>query len=380
MRNIQYFSNKVNKHIIDNAEVRRVTEVLRTGLLSKPDGGPVVGELQRRLSKLLNMKYVFAVTSGTAALHSAIVALGLKPGDEVIVPALANIADCSVVLQVGAKPVFADVDQLDFNVAPESIKAKISKRTKAIIAVHMYGQPAKMNEIKNLAKRHKLVLIEDCAQAAGAKYHGKHVGSFGDIGCFSLYQTKHIVAGEGGVVATNNKKFAGIITSIANNGIMKANLDAYDYDKVGFNYQMTELQAALALVQLKKLDRNNRARRKNAGVYISKLSKLGIQFQKVNKGTENSYFYLTGLLPERFASKRDALLDQVKERGVPIKKLYPLALTEITLMKHRVPHNCPIAQSLTKRLFNLFVNPGLEKDDINFMAETIKACYKQLST
>ena len=378
MKNIQYFTNKINKHIIDGSEVSRVAEVLHTGFLSKPDGGPVVTEFQNKMSQKLDMRYVFAVTSGTAALHSAVVALELRPGDEVIVPALANIADCSVVLQEGAKPIFVDVDPRDFNIEPSAIEAKITKSTKAIIIVHMYGQPAKISQIQTIAERHGLVVIEDCAQAAGARYRGKYVGSFGDISCFSLYQTKHIVAGEGGVVATNNKKFAEIITSIANNGIMKSDLDAYDYDRVGFNYQMTEPQAALALTQLEKLDHNNRERRNNADLYTSIFANYDIQFQEVNEGTENAYFYLTGLLPKPLESKRDEFLSRVKGLGVPIKKLYPLALTETTLMKRRVPQDCTIAQGLTKRLFNVYVNPGLEAEDIRFMAGVVEQCYKEL--
>ena len=256
--NIQLLLDKINGSIVEEPDIKQIVSVLRSGFLSKPDGGPIVAEFQKIIAELHNKKYAFAVNSGTSALHCAIVALSLLKDDEVIVPAFANIADCSTVLQEGGKPIFVDVDPKDFNIDPAKIEEKITPKTKAIIVVHMFGQPALIVDIRRIADKHKLILIEDCAQAAGAKYGRKYVGAFGDISCFSLYQTKHIISGEGGVVLTSNEKYAEIITSVANNGIMKHDLDAYNYDRIGFNYQMTEIQAALAIGQLNRLDKNNR--------------------------------------------------------------------------------------------------------------------------
>jgi len=369
--------DKINHSIIDDADIQKVIDVLRGGFLSKPDGGPKTVEFQKRMVELHGKRYAFAVNSGTSALHCAIVSLGLQKGDEVIVPALANIADCSVVLQEGGSPIFADINQKDFNIDPVKIEEKISPRTKAIVAVHMYGQPVKIKEIRRIADKHKLILIEDCAQAAGAKYNGKYVGSFGDISCFSLYQTKHIICGEGGVVMTNINKYAEIIASIANNGIVKHDLDAYDYDRIGFNYQLTDIQAALCIGQLKKLDENNDKRRRNADVFKNLLEDTDIQFQYSDGNTENSYFYLTGLLPRNLSDRRDNFLEIVKSFGVPIKKLYPLALTEISLFKDKkIKRDCLVAQDITKRIFNVYVNPGLDRIDIEFMAKAIKKAYE----
>lgn len=379
MLNIKTIIDKINRQIVDEADINRVVDVLRSGFLSKPDGGPATVEFQNLMAKSHHKKYAFAVTSGTSALHCAINALELKPGDEVIVPALANIADCSVVIQEGGKPIFVDVDPNDFNINSKKIEAKTSKKTRAIIVVHMFGQPAKIDEIRKIATKHKVALIEDCAQAAGARYKGKYVGSFGDISCFSLYQTKHIVCGEGGAVLTSNDNYEKIITSIANNGVMKENLDAYDYDRMGFNYQLTDIQSALAIGQLKKLDKNNILRRQNVKIYKTLLSDLDIQFQNGDKNTENSYFYLTGLLPKSMAGKRDNFLNIVKKLNAPIKKLYPLSLPELTLFKNKVKLNCPVAQDITKRIFNLHVNPGLDKKDIEFIVGAIKKAYKMIS-
>ncbi len=380
MTDIQIILDKINHSIVDDADIQRVVGVLRSGFLSKPDGGPAIAEFQKLMAKLHGNKYAFAVNSGTAALHCAIVALALQKDDEVIVPALANIADCSVVAQEGGEPIFVDIDPEDFNIDPTKIEEKITSKTKAIIVVHMYGQPAKIDEIRRIADKHKLVLMEDCAQAAGAKYNGKYVGSFGDISCFSLYQTKHIICGEGGVVMTNNERYAQIITSIANNGIIKHDLDAYDYDRIGFNYQLNDIQAALAIGQLHKLDKNNVKRRENAKEFRALLKDVEIQLQYSSNITEHSYFYLTGLLSENLTSQRDKFLNIVKSLGAPIKKLYPLALTELTLFRNKVDQDCPIAQDITKRIFNLYVNPGLDLEDIKFMAKVVKEAYATINT
>jgi perosamine synthetase len=379
MNNIEKIINKINKNIVSREEINNVIDILKTGFLSRPSGGPIANKFQTLMSKKLGQKYSFAVTSGTAALHLAIASLELGRSDEVIVPALANIADCSVIIQEGAKPVFADIDSNTFNIRPEEIERKITSKTKAIIVVHMYGQPAEMDEIRKIADNNNLILIEDCAQAAGARYKKKYVGSFGDISCFSFYQTKHIIMGEGGMVLTKSDKLSKIIGSIANNGIKKDNVDAYDYDRVGYNYQMAEIQAALGVIQLKKLEKLNKIRRNNAKIYKAQFKNTDIIFQKVGDYTENAYFYLTGLLPERLMIKRDIFLSRVKKKGVPIKNLYPLSLPETELMKVRGNYECPVAQTITKRLFNLYVNPGLNKKDIINFSKIIKRVYQNLN-
>jgi len=379
MMNSQIILDKINRQIVDDEDIDMVVKVLRSGFLAKPDGGPMIAEFQNMMSDYHSKKHAFAVTSGTASLHCAMVALELKNGDEVIVPALANIADASVVVQEGATPVFVDINSNNFNIDPAKIEEKITKNTRAIIVVHMFGQPAEMNEIMLIAKKHGIPVIEDCAQAAGARYKGEYVGSFGDISCFSLYQTKHIISGEGGMILVNNDSYAKIITSITNNGIMKEDLDAYDYDRIGFNYQYTEIQAALAIGQLNKLNGRNVIRRENVEKYKSLLSDLDIQFQHCDVDTENSYFYLTGLLPKSMCNRRDEFLKKVKEYNVPIKKLYPLALPELTVFKDDFDQDCLVAQEVTKRIFNLYVNPGLAYEEIEFMANAVRKAYDELS-
>lgn len=378
MNEIKKIIDKINRSILGDEEVNKVIDILKSGLLSRPGGGPAVQKFQSLMACRFGKKYAYGVNSGTSSLHLAVSSLGLKEKDEIIVPALANIADCSVVMQEGGRPVFADVDLKTFNVDFQDVERKITKNTRAIIVVHMYGEPVEIDKVINIAKRNNLVLIEDCAQASGARYAGRYVGSFGDINCFSFYQTKHIVTGEGGMVLTNNEEWSKIIDSLANNGIKKDNIDAYDYNRVGYNYQMTEIQAAQGMVQLGKLDELNKIRRQNADLYKQQLSDTGIIFQKTNPNSESAYFYLTGLLPERLASKRNEFLDRVKNKMVPIKNLYPLSLPEIELFKDKALDDCPVARNITKRLFNLYVNPGLKRKDIINFSNIIKDVYQKL--
>ena len=379
MADTQPILDKINKNIMDEEDIARVVEVLKGGFLSKPEGGPQVVEFEKRMAAEHGKKYALAVNSGTASLHCALTAIGLQEGDEVLVPALANIADPTVVIQVGATPIFVDVSPDDFNIDPKQAELKITSKTRAILVVHMYGQPVQIEKIQKLAAEHNLILIEDCAQAAGARYNGQYVGSFGDISCFSTYQTKHIISGEGGVVLTDNEAYVKIISSFSHNGIKRDDLDAYDYDRLGYNYQMTEIQAVLAARQLEKLDAKNAERRKNVEHYKMLLADLDITFQKGEQNTENSYFYLAGLLPESFIGKRDDFLTLVRRQSAPIKKLYPLALTELTYFKDKVEPDCVVAQNITKRIFNLYVNPGLEDDDIKFIAAAVRNAYEELS-
>ncbi len=378
MNNINKIIDRINRNILDDKEVEKVSQILRKGLLSRPGSGPTTKEFQKQIAKAHKKKYAYAVTSGTAALHLAVSVLSLKKGDEVIVPALSNIADCSVVIQEGGTPVFADIDPTTFNVDLNDINKKVTKKTKAIIVVHMYGEPVKMKKIIKIAKKYKLVVIEDCAQAAGAKYEGRYVGSFGDLSCFSFYQTKHIIAGEGGAVLTNKKEWFNKIDSLANNGIKKNDLNAYDYNLIGYNYQMTEMQACLGISQLKKLDKMNNIRRKNVEIYKEQLKDIGVTFQETNPQNENVYFYLTGLLPKELRNKRDLFVSKAINKGVPIKKLYPMPLTDVEIIKDKFYNKCMIAKDVTERLFNLYVNPGLTKKDINKFCKTIIKVYNNI--
>jgi len=199
----------INIPLIDNKEKEEVLKVLDSGILtSKSGNGPFVKKFQNEFSKFVNCKYAIATNSGTAALHSCLLALDLKPGDEIILPSFTFVATASVVLHVNAKPVFIDIDLETYTINPELIKDKITDRTKVIIPVHLFGHPADKKPIIEIAEKYNLFVIEDACQAHGAKYDGKMVGSIGDAACFSFYPSKNMTTGEGGMITTNNEEFA----------------------------------------------------------------------------------------------------------------------------------------------------------------------------
>ena len=377
----QDFIKKINSEIVSRSGVLAVVKVLESGVLSRPEGGPHVKKFQNRMSKLINKKFCFATTSGTSSLHAAIALLQLNKDDEVLIPAITFMADASVVLQEKAKLVFVDISKEDFNMDPADAIRKISKKTRAMIVVHMYGQPANMDKFVEIAKKYSLVLIEDCAQAMGATYKDRLVGSFGDISCFSFYQTKHLVSGEGGMIAVNSDKYAESLKSILNNGIKRSRLEDYDFDRIGFNYQMTEIQAAILLSQLNRLIRLNNTRIRNANIYRKILNDTDIQFQSTDSNSVNVYCYLTCLLPKRLCAKRDLFVAKVQKEGIPIKKQYPLSLPETEFIQKlfpNLPKNTPVACDFSKRVFNLYVNPGLDEVDINNFAQKILNIYKKI--
>lgn len=372
---LQELHDLMNKSNVDSQGLKNVTRVLESGFLSKPEGGDYVKKFQENIAVYFDKKFAFATTSGTASLHAAVAVLGLNPLDEVLVPAVTFMADASVVIQEGAKPVFVDVLSEDLNIDPDDVEKKITKKTKAIIVVHLYGRPANLDRLMKIAKKYNLVLIEDCAQAFGARYKGKRVGSYGDLAICSFYQTKHLVCGEGGMVLTDNKRWADKLKSILNNGIKHPNVDLYDFDNVGFNYQMTEMQAALGVRQLERIEELNLKRRERAQIYVDTLLETGLKFIGDTKDSYCVYCYQTAILPKKYKNKRNMIMKKLKSLDVPIKNQYPMALSETELarrLKLTDPSETPIASELTKRVINLFVHPGLDINDVKYFATSIK--------
>lgn len=374
MTKIQAVMNKINAEIVDEAGMQNVGKVLKSGFLSKPEGGKFVKMFQKKMSQKIGRKYALTTNSGTSALHGAVLVLKLKKNDEVLIPALTFFADASVVLQENVTPVFVDVSPDDFNIDPVDLEKKITKNSKAIIVVHLYGKPARMDEIINIAKKHKLIVIEDCAQAAGAKIGKKYVGSMGDIACFSFYQSKHLVTGEGGMILTDNPKYFESLKSILNNGVKRQNLDEYNFDHLGVNYQLSEMQAAIGLAQLKRLDKLNKIRRKHADIYRRLLADIGLSMQSETQNYYNVYCHFSCLLPKTLKHRRDEFIKKVTSFGVPVKKLYPLTLPETDMSKKLHLGNSdkvPVANDISERIINLFVNPGLSGKDINRFSKVV---------
>jgi dTDP-4-amino-4,6-dideoxygalactose transaminase len=264
---------------ITNEDKKAIMSTLNQNLLTD---GPKLRIFEKEFAKFTGAKYAIGVSNATAALHLSLKAIGIKKGDEVIVPDLTFVASANAILVSGATPVIVDISKEDYNISISSIENSINKKTKAIMPVHFAGKPCKMNKIKAIASKHGLSVIEDCAHAIGSRINKKHVGTFGNTGCFSFYPTKNLTTLEGGMIITNSKKISEIVKSLRNHGITKSYEDRFtkgrpwEYDVItpGYNYRLDEIRATLGISQLKRIKQNNKKRMNAALYYNSKLSKI----------------------------------------------------------------------------------------------------------
>lgn len=269
----------ITKPWFDKKETEAVQKPLKTGWVVQ---GPNVEEFEKRIAQFTKAKYTRATTSCTTALHLALLSVGIKPGDEVILPSFTYIATANVIEYVGAKPVFVDIDLNTFNIDPEKIKQKITKKTKAIIPVHLFGLCADMRPILKIARQHKLKVIEDAACAIGGFYFKKHAGTIGDAGCLSFHPRKSITTGEGGMVLTNSQKIANAITCLRDHGASKSDLQRHkkagyllpNFNILGYNYRTTDIQAAIGIEQVKKLPQILKTKKILAKKFYSALKKI----------------------------------------------------------------------------------------------------------
>lgn len=312
---------------IGEREIKSISGVIKSKWLTM---GALTGEFEKRFSKFAGTRYAIFVNSGTAALHLACRALGLGPGDEVICPALTFVATSNAVLYAGAKPAFTDVTGLDdFNISPYDIEKKISKKTKAIMVMHYAGYPCAMDEIKKIAKKYSLFVIEDSAHALGAEYKGIKCGALSDVGAFSFFPNKNMTTAEGGMVVTNDKKIADKVRLLRSHGMSKTTWDrfkgranSYDVLDLGYNYRPSEINAALGIEQLRKIDINNKKREKLTLKYRKALKGLsGCSVPFLNNSGLSSYHIFPLLLSETI--NRDKLIECLRKRGVQVSIHYP---------------------------------------------------------
>jgi perosamine synthetase len=316
--------------IIGDEERRRVKEVLDSGMLSgfiakdgpAFHGGKQVQEFEKLVKEYFSVPYAVTVNSATAGLHAALGACGVGPGDEVIVTPYTMCASATAIVMMNAIPVFADIDERTFCLDPDEVRKKITPRTKGIVVVHLFGGAADMDAIMDIASEHKLFVVEDCAQAPGARYKGRHVGTFGDAGVFSLNQHKTITCGEGGFVITKSDRLALRMQLIRNHGeVVVADMKVEDTSNIiGFNYRMTELEAAVAIGQFKHLDEWNGYRRGLAAYLTKKLSCFDfLELPHVPDEVEHVYFvYPLKLKSGAIGVSRDALIKALNAEGIPI--------------------------------------------------------------
>lgn len=359
----------VAQPVFEGNELRYVTDAVLSGWVSS--AGSYITRFENEFAKFCKTKYAVACSNGTTALHLALLALGIGPGDEVIVPSLTFIATANAVRYVGATPVLVDVEPEYWQIDPASIEAAITKKTKAIIPVHLYGHPAKMDVIKKIAKKHKIFIIEDAAEAIGAEVYKQKVGSWGDLGIFSFYGNKIITTGEGGMVTTNNKKLAESLRVLRDHGMAKNR--RYYHEVLGYNYRMTNIQAALGLAQLERIEQILKKKIKIADWYNQNLQNIpALSLQKEASWAKNVYWMFCILVDEKkLGFSRDTLIAKLKEVGVDTRPFFIPIHSQPIYGEHRalpLPHS----HHLGKIGINLPSSVSLTQNDIAVIAKKIK--------
>ncbi|MCS7119994.1 MAG: DegT/DnrJ/EryC1/StrS family aminotransferase [Nitrososphaerota archaeon] len=356
----------IAKPLFTEETLRRIREVLESGILCH---GPLTEQFEEEFRRRVGAEYAFAVSSGTAALHVVFMSL-LKPGDEVIVPVFTFVSTASTVVLSGGKPVFADIDEETLTIDPVDVERKITRRTKAIVPVHLFGNAARMKELIEIAEDHGLYLVNDAAQAHGTRIHGKDVGAYRDAACYSFYPTKTLTTGEGGMVTTLGKEIYEAGRMLRNHG----QETRYRSVRLGLNYRMTEIAAAIGLEQLRMLDEFLLKRRRNAEYLMKGLEEIdGLEPQKTTEGAEHSYSYFTVQMDlEKFRCTRDEFVRAMNAENIECIVYYPTPLSKQPALRRYARTRCPVAEKVCGRVLSLPVHPGLSGEDLEKILEGIR--------
>ncbi|HSD59014.1 MAG TPA: DegT/DnrJ/EryC1/StrS aminotransferase family protein [Methanotrichaceae archaeon] len=357
----------IAKPIIGHEEIKAVEDVLASGMLTQ---GESVKRFEEEFSKYLGVKNSIAVSNGTVALDLALKALDLKPGDEVISPAFTFIATANSILYQGLRPVFADVDPKTFNIDPESLMDKITPKTRAVVGVHLYGQPFDLKAVQQICDDKDMVLIEDCAQAHGAEFDGKKVGGFG-VGCFSFYPTKNMTTGEGGMITTNDDSIAARLRLLRNHG----DTGKYNHVMLGYNYRMMNIQAAIGLVQLGRLEEFTLKRIGNAEFLNKNIRLKGLTTPHKASNVRHVYHQYVVRVEDDFPASREKLMDFLQGKGIASAVHYPKPIYDQPLYREmeRDWPRCPTAEDASKRVLSLPVHPSLKQEDLEYIAATLNS-------
>lgn len=359
-------------------EIKSVSNVLKSKWLSM---GPVTKQFEKEFANYLGANYSFGVSNGTAALHIANRVLGIRRGDEVILPSLTFVATANASLYCGAKPVFADITSYDnLNISPDDILKKITDKTKAITVVHYGGYPCDMDAILEIAEDHNLKIIEDAAHAPGAEYKGKKCGTIGDIGCFSFFANKNMVTGEGGMMVTNNDVLAEKIRTMRSHSMTTLTWDrhnghAYSYDvhDLGFNYRINEIASALGLVQLSKLDNLNNKRKNIYNEYVKQLKTIDeISIPFIDFKWKSSYHIFPVLLSETLNKYK--IIDDLKKKGIQTSIHYP-PIHHFSYYKRKFKLDniiLPNSDFVANNIISLPLYPDMTKEDVIYVTQSLK--------
>jgi len=366
---VSFFDITRQNHLHQNAINQALEKVVLSG---KYILGENVNALEGEVAGYNNAKFAIGVASGTDALHLALRAVGVSAGDEVITTPFTFVATAEAIAYCNATPVFVDIEPNTFNIDPAAIKAKITKKTKALLPVHLYGQSCDMGKIMQIARAHKLKVVEDCAQAFGAEFTGKKVGAFGDVGCFSFFPTKNLGCfGDGGLVLTNNEKVADEIRVLRGHGSRKT----YHYDQIGYNSRLDEIQAAILRIKLKSIGDFLRFRRKIANFYkksLGDITEIALP-QELADGRHTFNQYTIRL------KGRDELFEFLKVRGISSMVYYPLSLHLQKAFSHLNYRQGDFPQSelAQQEVLSLPIFPELKEDELELVASSIKEFFKR---
>ncbi|MGA2198551.1 MAG: DegT/DnrJ/EryC1/StrS family aminotransferase [Nitrososphaerales archaeon] len=363
----------INKPVLGEKEKKAVRDVLDSGLLTDAsyEGGKYVRQFERKLESHLGVKHVIAVNSGTAALQTSLMAYNVKAGDEVIIPAFTFEATANVVVACSAKPVFADI-QSDYTIDPRDIEKKITKKTKAIIPVHLYGYPVDLDEIREIAEAHSIRVIEDAAESLGAEYRGRQTGQTNDAGCFSLYATKVITSGEGGAISTNDDGLAEKLRMMRNHGMK----EGYDTRILGYNFRMPEIAAAIAGVQMDRLSEFIGARRRNAAALTEAIAGVsGVSMRQTKKDRKNIW-YLYTLYVEK---DRDGVNERLRAKGVGSSIYWRTPVNKMKLYDDLgyAGEKLPGVYDAVDHVLSLPVHPEVTVEQIDYIAGELRTALKK---
>jgi perosamine synthetase len=358
------FKYPVYSPYLNGREKALVLDCLESTWISSK--GKYVGQFEESFASWLCVQRAVTVSNGTVALHVALVALGIGPGDEVLVPTLTYIASANAVKYTGAQVVFVDSEPDYWQLDIKDAERKITSRTKAIMAVHLYGQATDMDAVMALAKKHSLYVIEDCAEAIGTRYRDRPVGTIGDVGCFSFFGNKTITTGEGGMVVSNNKEIADKVMHLKGQGACRDR--EYWHDAIGFNYRMTNLCAAIGCAQMESIDDLIAKKLQLAQWYRDGLAGVPVQLHRTNPHTLHSFWMVSILVEE--ARERDALRAELHLNGIETRPLfYPVHQMD---MYASLGSSFPVAEDLSRRGLNLPSYPALTRDDVTFICGHVR--------
>lgn len=359
----------ISQPAIGEDEIQDVVAVLRSGHLVQ---GPKVEALEQQFSDWCGVKHAVAVNSGTAALHIALHACGIGPGDEVITTPFTFVATANAILMTGARPVFADIDERTFNVSPESIERALSNKTKAILPVNLFGYPADYRALRAIAERHSLRIVEDAAQSVDAVFDGRKSGNLGDVGCFSFYATKNLMAGEGGMITTNDPDLFERARLFRHHG--QSPERRYEYSGLGYNYRMSDVHATIALGQLRRLKQYTEKRREYAALYSDALRDIhGIVLPKESENVSHVFHQYTIRILSNAKLSRDGVQKMLMERGIQSQIYYPKPLfTSLHLRNGALLSEYPTTERMTGEVLSIPVHPALKREDVEYISHILQ--------